>query len=102
MLRGTQDATVTLVHVIHRRNACETQTKDYEFSHLSMTEHWQAGGADMAASLQLLARQGPPRPGILPSAARHATRTDHSGGACRQSPKKKARSPLTAPRVPRL
>jgi len=63
LLRGAQDATVTLVHVIHRRNACETQTKDYEFSHLSMTEHWQAGGADMAASLQLLARQGPLRPG---------------------------------------
>ena len=63
LLRGAQDATVTLVHVIHRRNACETKTKGYAFSHLSMTEHWQAGGADMAASLQLLARQGPPRPG---------------------------------------
>ena len=58
LLRGAQDATVTLVHVIHRRNACETQTKDYEFSHLSMTEHWQAGSADMLASLQLLDRQG--------------------------------------------
>ena len=63
LLRGTQDPSITLVHVIHRRKAYETQTKDYEFSHLSMTEHWQAGSADMADSLQLLARQGAPRPG---------------------------------------
>jgi hypothetical protein len=58
LLAGTLDAPVTLVHVIHRRKDSETQTKDYEFSHLSMTEHWQAGGADMGAALQLLGRQG--------------------------------------------
>ncbi len=63
LLRDTQDPAVTLVHVIHRRKAYETQTKDYEFSHLSMTEHWQAGSADMGDSLQLLARQGAPRAG---------------------------------------
>ena len=63
LLRGTQDPSITLVHVIHRRKAYETQTKDYEFSHLSMTEHWQAGGADMGDSLQLLARQGAPSAG---------------------------------------
>lgn len=63
LLAGTLDPAVTLVHVIHRRQSTETQAKDYEFSHLSMTEHWQAGSADMGASLQLLARQGAPRPG---------------------------------------
>ena len=63
LLAGTLDAAITLVHVIHRRKDTETQTKDYEFSHLSMTEHWQAGSADMLASLQLLDRQGAPRPG---------------------------------------
>lgn len=63
LLRGTLDPAVTLVHVIHRRKSWETQTKDYEFSSLSMHEHWQAGGFDMAASLQLLARRGEPEPG---------------------------------------
>lgn len=63
LLAGTLDAPITLVHVIHRRKDSETQTKDYEFSHLSMAEHWQAGGADMGAALQLLGRQGAPGPG---------------------------------------
>ena len=63
LLAGTNDPPVTLVHVIHRRKSYETQTKDYEFSHLSMTEHWQAGSTDMNASLQLLAHQSAPRPG---------------------------------------
>jgi len=63
LLAGLADPTITLVHVIHRRKAYETQTKDYEFSRLSMVEHWQAGSADMGASLQLLAHSGPARPG---------------------------------------
>ena len=63
LLAGTLDPAITLVHVIHRRKDTETQTKDYEFSHLSMTEHWQAGSADMGASLQLLGHQGAPRRG---------------------------------------
>ncbi len=63
LLAGLVDPTITLVHVIHRRKAYETQTEDYEFSRLSMTEHWQAGLADMAASFALLRRQPAPRPG---------------------------------------
>ena len=63
LLAGTTDSPITLVHVIHRRKTYETQTKDYEFSRLSMVEHWQAGSADMGASLQLLAHSGPARPG---------------------------------------
>ena len=63
LLAGTLDPAIMLVHVINRRKSIETQTKDYEFSHLSMTEHWQTGSTDMAASLQLLARQGPLQPG---------------------------------------
>ena len=42
---------VTVVHLIHRRKRYETQSKDYEFSRLSMHEHWQAGHDDVAASL---------------------------------------------------
>ena len=42
---------VTVVHLIHRRKRYETQSKDYEFSRVSMLEHWQAGHADMAHTL---------------------------------------------------
>lgn len=59
LLAGTDDPPVTLVHVVHRRKSYETQTKDYEFSRLSMTEHWGAGLADMNAALELLQRQPP-------------------------------------------
>jgi len=42
---------VTVVHLIHRRKRYETQSKDYEFSRLSMHEHWQAGRGDMVHTL---------------------------------------------------
>ncbi len=63
LLADTQDPAIDLVHVIHRRKPFETLTKDYEFSHLSMDEHWEAGRADMDASLALLRRQKPLQPG---------------------------------------
>lgn len=63
LLAGTMDPPITLVHVIHRRKPYETQSKDYEFSRLSMNEHWTAGLADMGASLNLLRSQAPARPG---------------------------------------
>ncbi|GMV45338.1 MAG: hypothetical protein AMXMBFR66_07360 [Pseudomonadota bacterium] len=63
LLAETADPPITLVHVIHRHKPYETQTKDYEFSRLSMCEHWAAGVADMAASLQLLQRQPAIGPG---------------------------------------
>ncbi|MBS0294051.1 MAG: DUF3734 domain-containing protein [Proteobacteria bacterium] len=63
LLADTMDPPITLVHVIHRRKPYETQNKDYEFSRLSMDEHWTAGLTDMGASLDLLRCQAPPRPG---------------------------------------
>ena len=57
-LAETQDGTIDLVHLIHRRKGTETQSKDYEFSRASMREHWQAGRDDMAHSLQRLASAG--------------------------------------------
>lgn len=63
LLAGSEDPPVTLVHVIHRGKSYETQNKDYEFSRLSMTEHWSAGLTDMGASLALLRRQRPVRAG---------------------------------------
>jgi NTE family protein len=40
-----------VVHLIYRRKHYESQSKDFEFSRLSMQEHWDAGQADMACTL---------------------------------------------------
>jgi NTE family protein len=45
------DSAVDVVHLIYRSKNYETQSKDYEFSRLSMQEHWEAGRADMAHTL---------------------------------------------------
>jgi NTE family protein len=57
---------VTVVHLIHRRKCYDTQSKDYEFSRLSMHEHWQAGHADVAYTLKHPAWQArtPPLDGV--------------------------------------
>jgi NTE family protein len=47
-----REPATTVVHLIYRRQQYESQSKDYEFSRLSMREHWQAGRADMEHSLQ--------------------------------------------------
>jgi NTE family protein len=46
------EAAVSVVHLIYRSKHYETQSKDYEFSRVSVDEHWQAGVADMTRSLQ--------------------------------------------------
>jgi NTE family protein len=43
---------IDVVHLIYRTKQYESQAKDYEFSRLSMQEHWQAGYADMRETLQ--------------------------------------------------
>ena len=48
---ASKENTVTVVHLIYRSKHYETQSKDYEFSRLSMQEHWDAGRADMAHTL---------------------------------------------------
>lgn len=42
---------VDVVHLIYRSKHYETQAKDYEFSRLSMEDHWEAGKADMTHTL---------------------------------------------------
>lgn len=42
---------VTLMHLIHRKETFEGVSKDYEFSRLTMKDHWAAGLLDVAASL---------------------------------------------------
>jgi NTE family protein len=41
-----------VVHLIYRSKYYESQSKDYEFSRLSMEEHWQSGLIDMQTTLQ--------------------------------------------------
>jgi NTE family protein len=45
------EAEVAVVHLIYRSKQYETQSKDYEFSRLSMQEHWDAGRADTEQTL---------------------------------------------------
>lgn len=45
------ESAVDVVHLIYRSKHYESQSKDYEFSRLSMHEHWEAGRADMAHTL---------------------------------------------------
>ena len=43
---------IDIVHLIYRRKNYEGDEKDYEFSRLSMQEHWQAGYADVTRTLR--------------------------------------------------
>lgn len=43
--------TVTVMHLINRATDHDTHAKDYEFSRLSVEEHWQAGRKDVETSL---------------------------------------------------
>ena len=49
--RLRSESAVDVVHLIYRSKHFESQSKDYEFSRLSMLEHWDAGRADMARTL---------------------------------------------------
>jgi NTE family protein len=57
---------LTLVHVIYRRKPYETQSSDYEFSRLSMLEHWRAGRDDVTRTVDAPPWQGrtPPLDGV--------------------------------------
>ncbi|MCP5281865.1 MAG: patatin-like phospholipase family protein [Rhodoferax sp.] len=43
---------VDVVHLIYRSKHYESQSKDYEFSRVSVQEHWASGLADMARTLR--------------------------------------------------
>jgi NTE family protein len=45
------ESEVAVVHLIYRSKQYETQSKDYEFSRVSMLEHWDAGRADTERTL---------------------------------------------------
>ena len=49
---AAKENTVTVVHLIYKTKNHETSSKDYDFSHIGMVEHWEAGVRDVYASLR--------------------------------------------------
>jgi NTE family protein len=45
------DCPITLVELIHRKQSFEGSAKDYEFSRLSMCQHWNEGQQDVDRTL---------------------------------------------------
>jgi NTE family protein len=53
LLRSVADRSVyQIVHLIYRAKSYEVQSKDYNFSRTSMTEHWNAGYNDAIRTLR--------------------------------------------------
>jgi NTE family protein len=66
LARVEDEPSVTIVHLIYRERAYETHARDYEFSRVSVEEHWAQGRKDV---LQTLAHdnwknRGTPREGV--------------------------------------
>ncbi|HKS19118.1 MAG TPA: patatin-like phospholipase family protein [Bradyrhizobium sp.] len=49
---ASKENTVTVVHLIYRSKNYETSSKDYDFSRVAMTEHWEAGVRDVHLSMR--------------------------------------------------
>ena len=52
LCKAARENTVTVVHLIYRSKNYETNSKDYDFSHVAMVEHWEAGVRDVHLSMR--------------------------------------------------
>jgi NTE family protein len=50
--KAAKENTVTVVHLIYRSKNYESSSKDYDFSHIGMVEHWGAGVRDVHLSMR--------------------------------------------------
>jgi NTE family protein len=50
--KAAKENTVTVVHLIYKSKNYETSSKDYDFSHVGMVEHWNAGVRDVHLSMR--------------------------------------------------
>jgi NTE family protein len=50
--KASKENTVTVVHLIYKSKNYETNSKDYDFSHVGMVEHWGAGVRDVHLSMR--------------------------------------------------
>jgi NTE family protein len=49
---AAKENTVTVVHLIYKSKNYESSSKDYDFSHVGMVEHWNAGVRDVHLSMR--------------------------------------------------
>jgi NTE family protein len=52
LAKAARESTVTVVHLIYRSKNYESSSKDYDFSHVAMVEHWEAGVRDVHLSMR--------------------------------------------------
>jgi NTE family protein len=52
LCKAARENTVTVVHLIYRSKNYESSSKDYDFSHIGMVEHWSAGERDVHLSMR--------------------------------------------------
>lgn len=52
LCKAAWENTVTVVHLIYRSKNYESYSKDYDFSHIGMVEHWDAGERDVHLSMR--------------------------------------------------
>jgi NTE family protein len=52
LCQAAKENTVTVVHLIYRSKNYESSSKDYDFSHIGMVEHWGAGARDVHLSMR--------------------------------------------------
>jgi len=51
LCNAARENTVTVVHLIYKTKNYESSSKDYDFSHVAMVEHWNAGVRDVHQSM---------------------------------------------------
>ena len=49
---AAKENTVTVVHLIYRSKNHKSSSKDYDFSHIGVVEHWSAGARDVHMSMR--------------------------------------------------
>jgi NTE family protein len=52
LCEAAKENTVTVMHLIYRSKNYESSSKDYDFSHVGMVEHWNAGVRDVHLSMR--------------------------------------------------
>src|SRR6187399_2068616 len=52
LCNAAKENTVTVVHLIYKSKNYESSSKDYDFSHIAMVEHWEAGVRDVHLSMR--------------------------------------------------
>jgi NTE family protein len=52
LCEAAKENTVTVVHLIYKSKNYESSSKDYDFSHVGVVEHWNAGVRDVHLSMR--------------------------------------------------